>query len=137
MPVARSVDRLSNADRHLSVALEEWRLEAAGHVADLRSDFEHLEAEAELPGGLFSNAIADAPRLSGRVLRLRRERNVLATRIEVLMTDIAMSKGAAAASVAALRDDVADLGARIGVHRHRVLSICYDAYHVDIGGPVG
>lgn len=87
----------------------------------------HVE-EVEADGGLLADLVADAPRLTRRVQRLRDEHPELAARIAAcrgLLDDPDPHE---------IRQGVLDLMVALVQHRHAGADLVYEAYNVDIGG---
>jgi hypothetical protein len=86
----------------------------------------------EAPGGLYQEILENAPRLTNRVTRCRREHAEITEGIRRDLADCATAADPEAAQ--ALRDHSVRLFADLVRHRKRGLDLVYEAYHVDIGG---
>jgi len=91
----------------------------------------HVEV-TEAPGGLYQEILENAPRLSNRVTRFRREHVEITEGIRRNLAACATAGDPEAAQ--ALRDHGVRLFADLVRHRKRGLDLVYEAYHVDIGG---
>jgi len=91
----------------------------------------HVEV-TEAPGGLYQEILENAPRLSNRVTRFRREHVEITEGIRRNLAACATAGDPEAAQ--ALRDHGVRLFADLVRHRNRGLDLVYEAYHVDIGG---
>ena len=108
----------------------EWRSGVDERVAALAEAWGAHAAVTEQPGGLFDDVVARAPRLAGRVARLRQEHVDVAAQLAAISQ--AGSGGDPDADVAAVGEAaLATMGAIVR-HRNTGSSLLYEAYFVDI-----
>jgi predicted nuclease with TOPRIM domain len=106
-----------------------WSDAMRSALADMREAFDAHVREVEADDGLLTELIADCPRLSSRVERLRDEHSTLGERISACEADLDE------ADPQEIRTEVLDLLFALVRHRHAGSDLVYEAYNVDIGGP--
>jgi hypothetical protein len=136
LSLRRAIGGLEQALTRPPAAGEEpgaWLERLGGALTHLDEVFAVHVQVTECAGGLYDEIVENAPRLSNRVKRFRREHADIGGAIR---RGIAESKVAArdAGEVEALRDHAVRLLADLARHRKRGLDLVYEAYHVDIGG---
>ena len=91
---------------------------------------DHIEI-TERPGGLYTEIVEAAPRLSGNVQRLRDEHPEMRDAAEALRARLA---AADEVSVEETRDEVQRVLGRLVKHRQHGADLLWEAYNLDTGG---
>jgi hypothetical protein len=111
-----------------------WRLRVAMAIDHAANRVEEHVRSAESSDGLLEEVVQDAPRLSCRVDRLRRDHGELEKAVhglQVALRDI--SDGDVATRGGPIRNQALDFLGHLATHRQRGADLIYEAYQVDIG----
>jgi hypothetical protein len=107
-----------------------WVARVADQLTLLQTAFGHHVTVTEDEGGLFSEIVADAPRLAHQVQQLRADHLRIAAAIE------GAHQLAAGPAAEGRLSDIAEAGldllSRLTRHRHLGATLVYEAYSVDI-----
>lgn len=109
-----------------------WAERVQAALVELSGDLRVHMQTTEAAEGLFSDVVARAPRLSGRVTRLTQEHRVLAPAVESLVERAGRVRGPE--EVEDLRLECGELVRQLSRHRQAGADLIYEAYVVDIGG---
>jgi hypothetical protein len=109
----------------------EWVEGVLEALAELQGEIaDHIEI-TERPGGLYTEILEAAPRLSGKVHRLRDEHPEMRDAAEALRVRLAASDEV---SVEETRDEIQRVLGRLVKHRQHGADLLWEAYSVDTGG---
>jgi len=112
----------------------DWTKEVVLRLEDLgRAISEHVEV-TERPGGLYEEISTKAPRLSGKIDRLRDEHPVLRDGATELMAKLETPGVGEEWLLEEARNDIQRLLGRIVRHRQLGSDLVWEAYNLDIGG---
>ena len=106
-----------------------WSDALRSALTDMRDAFDAHVDEVEATDGLLAEVMADSPRLSSRVARLRNEHPTLSGQIDACLARLD------GPDPSEIRSEVLDLLIALARHRHAGSDLVYEAYNVDIGGP--
>lgn len=110
---------------------DEWVAGVLGALAELQGQIaDHIEI-TERPGGLYTEIVEAAPRLSGNVQRLRDEHPEMRDAAEALRARIA---AADEVSIEETRDEIQHVLGRLVKHRQHGADLLWEAYNLDTGG---
>ncbi len=109
-----------------------WRLRVHGSLETLLADFREHVRLTEGPGGLHSDMVVNAPRLTGAVARLVRDHGRITVQIEGLLGETA--EQATAPDPGVIREAATNLIATLMKHRQAGADLIFEAYETDIGG---
>jgi len=110
---------------------DEWVEGILGALAQLQGEIaDHIEI-TERPGGLYTEIVEAAPRLSGNVQRLRDEHPEMRDAAEALRRRLAEGDDI---SVEETRDEVQRVLGRLVKHRQHGADLLWAAYNLDTGG---
>ena len=113
---------------------QEWTKDVVRHLQDLGHTIdEHVEV-TERAEGLYDEISHRAPRLSGKIDRLRSEHPELRSATDDLISRLEETAVGDAWPVADARDDLQRLLGRIVRHRQHGADLFWEAYNLDIGG---
>ncbi|GAA4119367.1 hypothetical protein GCM10022415_19330 [Knoellia locipacati] len=110
-----------------------WRRRVRAALTELEHDLRDHRAITEEPGGLYSDAVARAPRLASLAKRQMEDHLDFVEVVQRLLGEREAGLQSAEA-VAAHREAATELVGRIIRHRQRGADLIYEAYEVDIGG---
>jgi DNA repair exonuclease SbcCD ATPase subunit len=109
----------------------EWLEGVLEALAELQGEIaDHIEL-TERPGGLYTEILEAAPRLSGNVKRLRDEHPEMREAAEALRAHLA---DAEEISVEETRDEIQHVLGRLVKHRQHGADLLWEAYNLDTGG---
>jgi hypothetical protein len=109
-----------------------WTEQVAASLAHLAADFAEHIAVTEGPGGLYTDVLASAPRLSNPIRRLTAEHAQVASELDAV---VARLPGVGSAEdVDDVRAATTTLLGRLVRHRQRGADLVFEAYQVDVGG---
>ena len=111
-----------------------WRLRVAMAVDHAANRVEEHVATSEAGDGLLNQVVSDAPRLSCRTARLRRDHVHLEQQVhglKVALSEIADDD--VAVRGLSVRDQAMEFLSLLATHRQRGADLFYEAYLVDIG----
>jgi hypothetical protein len=112
----------------------DWAKEVIGQLEDLyRTILEHIEV-TERPGGLYEEIAGRAPRLSGKIERLREEHPFMRDATAETIERLRETGVGEAWPLDEARDDLQRLLGRIVRHRQLGADLVWEAYNLDIGG---
>ena len=110
---------------------KEWVAGVLEALAALQGEIaDHIEI-TERPGGLYTEIVEAAPRLSGNVQRLRDEHPVMRDAAEALRARLASADDV---SIEETRDDIQHVLGRLVTHRQHGADLLWEAYNLDTGG---
>jgi hypothetical protein len=110
---------------------EEWVAGVLAALGQLQGEIaDHIEI-TERPGGLYTEIVEAAPRLSGNVQRLRDEHPEMRDAAEALRAHLA---AAGEVSVEETRDEIQRVLGRLVKHRQHGADLLWEAYNLDTGG---
>jgi hypothetical protein len=112
---------------------DEWGTRLAPAIAELQEAWTLHVSGTEGPGGLWEQIRDDAPRLDGRLRRLRREHEQLVEEIVRLRRMVHDADGDGP-RLSEARERVTAVLAQLTRHRQRGADLIYEAYQHDIGG---
>jgi hemerythrin HHE cation binding domain-containing protein len=132
-------DALGQAERSISRPapgrLDAWTGDVEKSLLRLQEAFEQHILVTEQPSGLYEDLLHRAPRLAGKVDRLRAEHGTITERTGSTMERLRSGQaGSDAWPVETARDDVQRLLGSIVRHRQVGADLIYEAYFIDIGG---
>jgi hypothetical protein len=112
---------------------DEWGSRLAPAIAELQDAWTLHVSGTEGSGGLWEQIRDDAPRLDGKLRRLRREHEQLAAEIATLRWTVDAA-GGDGPQLTHARERVTAVLAQLVRHRQRGADLIYEAYQHDIGG---
>ena len=114
--------------------LERWKSQVARGLERVRQAIdEHVEV-TEGPGGLYEDIMDRAPRLAGRIERLRGEHPALQHGAAVLLARLQSAPIGDVWCLERTRDDVHRFLGLLVRHRQLGANLVWEAYNHDIGG---
>jgi hypothetical protein len=112
----------------------DWTKEVVLHLEGMaRAIEEHIQV-TERAGGLYEEISSKAPRLAGKIDRLREEHPELRERTAELITRLQTTGIGEAWPLEDARDDLQRLLGKVVKHRQLGADLVWEAYNLDIGG---
>ena len=109
---------------------KDWTSMVCERTAALAAAFANHVTVTEEPAGLFDDILAHAPRLAGRITRLRNEHVEIAARLSAV--ELAALNEDPEEEVEAVRDATLAVMGAVVRHRSAGSSLLYEAFFVDI-----
>ena len=110
---------------------DEWAAGVREALVELQAEIaDHIEI-TERPGGLYTEIVEAAPRLSGNVQRLRDEHPEMRDAADALHARLA---AAHEISIEETRDEIQRVLGRLVKHRQHGADLLWEAYNLDTGG---
>jgi hypothetical protein len=112
-----------------------WTDHVLKETIAMRDAFEQHVIVTEKPGGLYEEIMERAPRLAGKINKLKDEHPPIAESIEVMVGRLEAGGIDDTWPLDQARDDLQRMLGRVVRHRQHGADLVWEAYNVDIGGP--